>query len=110
LTASRTDRATALDRAAEHLRSAGLRVLDRDWQQADGTLDIVAVHNGVLVACVLTSRRPPRASQARQKLARSLAARWMQAHGLRYARVRVDLIGHGHGPEGHRIEHVREVA
>jgi putative endonuclease len=110
LTAPRTDRATALDRAADYLRSVGLRVLDRDWQQGDGTLDIVAAHNGVLVACVLTSRRPPSASRARQRLARSLAVRWMRAHGLSYAEVRVDLIGYGRGPDGNRVEHVREVA
>jgi putative endonuclease len=115
LTAPRTDRATALDRAARYLRSAGLRVLDSDWQQEDGTLDILATHNGALVACVLAfspraGGSPPPVSQARQRLARSLAVRWMRAHGLSYARVRVDLIRHVHGPYGYSIDHVREVA
>jgi Holliday junction resolvase-like predicted endonuclease len=106
LTTPRTDRATALHRAAEYLRSVGVRVLDSDWKQDDGTLDIIATHNGVLVACMLASR-PLHLSPSRQRLARSLAVRWMKEHGLSYPTVRVDLIGLVHGSGGYTIEHVR---
>jgi Holliday junction resolvase-like predicted endonuclease len=115
LTTPHTDRTPALHRAAEYLRSVGFRVLDSDWRQDDGTLDIIAVHNGTLVACVLTSRpqaspRPLHISQPRQRLARSLAVRWMKEHGLSFPAVRVDLIGLVHSSGGYTIEHVRGVA
>jgi Holliday junction resolvase-like predicted endonuclease len=109
LTAPRADRDAALHRAAEYLRSVGFQVLDTDWKQDDGTLDIIATHNGTLVACALTSR-PLHISQPRQRLARSLAARWMMEHGLTYPGVRVDLIALVHGSGGYTVEHVRGVA
>ena len=109
------DRTAALTRAAEYLAGAGLTILDRDWHHEDGSLDIVAVDNGVLVACVLQARprqgRPRDLSPTRLRLARQSAVRWMSDHGVRYERVRIDVIRYVRdGPGGHTIEHVREVA
>ena len=115
MTTPHTDRASALHRAAEYLHSVGFQVLDSDWKQDDGTLDIIATHNGTLVACVLAShpqasRRPLDLSQPRQRLARSLSVRWMKEHGLSFPAMRVDLIRLVHGHGGYTIEHVRGVA
>jgi putative endonuclease len=95
----RTDDA-ALTRAAEYLQGSGFKVLDRDWDCPDGHLDIIAVEHRALVACEVktrTSRQygtPLEAiSRAKRGRLRTLAIRWLNAHGMIFDQVRIDVIG-----------------
>jgi putative endonuclease len=108
--------ANALRRRAEqHLESAGLRILDRDWQCADGQIDIVAAEDRTLVVCEVQTRSasgsPSQAmSRARRTRLRRLAVRWLVAHGLLFDEVRVDVLRLSGGRSGApAIEHHRGV-
>lgn len=104
--------------AAEYLQQAGIRILDRNWRCADGELDIVAAERRVLVACEVKTRSgvtfgSPLEAISRRKQARlrRLAVSWIQAHGVLFDEVRVDVIGLVRDRAGHfTIEHVRGVA
>jgi putative endonuclease len=104
--------------AAEYLQQAGIRVLDRNWRCADGELDIVAAERRVLVACEVKTRSgvafgSPLEAISRRKQARlrRLAVSWIQAHGVLFDEVRIDVIGLVRDRAGHfTIEHVRGVA
>ena len=110
------DRAQALAAAISYLKGIGFQVRDHDWNQADGSLDIVAADQGTLVVCVLkvTGRRygtPLEAvGQARRRQLRGLAALWLSAHGIRFDQIRIDVLGLlRDGAGGFTIEHVRAV-
>ncbi|MGH3421279.1 MAG: YraN family protein [Streptosporangiaceae bacterium] len=102
-------------RAEQHLESAGLRILDRDWRCADGQIDIVAAEHRTLVVCEVQTRSasghlPPVMSRARRNRLRRLAVRWLVAHGLLFDEVRVDVIRLSPGRSGAMaIEHQRGV-
>lgn len=104
--------------AAEYLQQAGIRILDRNWRCADGELDIVAAERRVLVACEVKTRSgvafgSPLEAISRRKQARlrRLAVGWIQAHGVLFDEVRIDVIGLVRDRAGHfTIEHVRGVA
>jgi putative endonuclease len=104
--------------AAEYLQQAGIRILDRNWRCADGELDIVAAERRVLVACEVKTRSgvafgSPLEAISRRKQARlrRLAVSWIQAHGVLFDEVRIDVIGLVRDRGGHfTIEHVRGVA
>jgi putative endonuclease len=108
----------ALQEAARYLEGIGFRILDRDWRRLDGGLDIVAVDRHTFVVCVLkvssgTRYRTPLEllSRAKRNLLRSLAIRWLNAHGMRFDQVRADVIGViWGGSGGFTIEHIRGVA
>jgi putative endonuclease len=103
--------------AAEYLISHGLRILDRNWRSADGEIDIVAAERQVLVVCEVKSRTSvrygsPLEAVSRAKLARlrRLAVQWLNAHGIRFDQVRIDVIGLVYeGTGGFTIEHIRGV-
>jgi putative endonuclease len=103
--------------AAEYLEAHGLRILDRNWRSADGEIDIVAVERRVLVVCEVKSRTStrygsPLEAVGRAKLGRlrRLAVQWLNAHGLRFDEVRIDVVGLLYeGTGGFTIEHVRGV-
>jgi putative endonuclease len=103
--------------AAEYLQQAGMRILDRNWRCAEGELDIVAVERRVLVACEVKTRSglgfgSPLEAVSRRKQARlrRLAICWVNAHGVLFDEVRVDVIGLLRDRAGHfTIEHVRGV-
>lgn len=106
----------ALVRQAEqHLQSAGIRILDRNWRCPDGEIDIVAVDERALVVCEVRARSgsghqtPPGAmSQAKRTRLRRLAIRWLVAHGLLLDEVRVDVVCLIRDPSGAvTIEHVQ---
>ena len=110
-------RTEVLGDCAEYLRQAGLRILDRDWKNELGRLDLVAVDRHTLVVCVVrirgrrrlgpTSR--PLSIVARRRL-RWLAGCWLKSHGMRFDRIRVDVIDlHQNGPGGYTIEHLQGV-
>jgi putative endonuclease len=104
--------------AAEYLQQAGIRILDRNWRCAYGELDIVAAERRVLVACEVKTRSgvgfgSPLEAISRRKQARlrRLAVGWIQAHGVLFDEVRIDVIGLVRDRAGHfTIEHVRGVA
>ncbi len=103
--------------AAEYLQQAGMRILDRNWRCAEGELDIVAAERRVLVACEVKTRSglgfgSPLEAVSRRKQARlrRLAISWIQAHGVLFDEVRIDVVGLVRDRAGHfTIEHVRGV-
>jgi putative endonuclease len=103
--------------AAEYLQSCGLRILDRNWRSADGEIDIVAAERHVLVVCEVKSRSGLRygspleaVSRAKRSRLRRLAVQWLNAHGVRFDQVRIDVVGLVYeGTGGFTIEHVRGV-
>ncbi len=105
------------DVAAEYLRQAGFRILDRNWRSADGEIDIVAAERQILVVCEVKTRSgtgygsPLEAiSWAKRKRLRRLAVTWLVAHGVLFDEVRVDVLGLVRDEAGgFTIEHVRGV-
>jgi putative endonuclease len=103
--------------AAEYLQLAGLRILDRNWRCADGEIDIVAVERHVLVICEVKARTGPRygspleaVGRAKRARLRRLAVQWINAHGVRFDQVRIDVVGLVRsGGGGFTVEHVRGV-
>jgi putative endonuclease len=116
MTAS-THRRAALDTAVGYLEKAGFRVLDRDWHDREGVIDIVAVERHVFVVCEVRTRSGSRhgppletVSRARRGRLRRLAVRWLNAHGARFDQVRIDVVGVLYeGASGFTIEHIRGV-
>jgi putative endonuclease len=111
------DKDAALTAAAGYLESAGFRVLDRAWRSPQGQLDIAAVDRHVFVVCEVKTRSGTRhgtpletISQARIRRLRGLAVAWLNAHGVRFEQVRVDIITlTWEGPGGYTTEHLRGV-
>jgi putative endonuclease len=103
--------------AAKFLESSGFRILDRNWRCADGEIDIVAVERCVLVVCEVKTRSgagfgSPLEAVGRVKLRRlrKLAVCWLNAHGVRFDQVRIDVVGLVYeGTGGYTIEHIRGV-
>jgi len=103
--------------AAEYLESCGLRILDRNWRSADGEIDIVATERHVLVVCEVKSRSGLRygspleaVSRAKRSRLRRLAVQWLNAHGVRFEQVRIDVVGLVYdGTGGFSVEHIRGV-
>lgn len=103
--------------AAEYLERAGLRILDRNWRCETGELDIVALERRVLVVCEVKTRSgvrygsPLEAVSHRKRLRlRRLASSWLDAQGLRFDEVRIDVIGLVRDGSGEfTLEHVRGV-
>jgi putative endonuclease len=103
--------------AVDYLEEVGFRVLDRNWRCTEGEIDIVALERRVLVVCEVKAcsgtryGRPLEAvSRAERDRLQRLAARWLNAHGLRFDQVRIDVIGLLYeGAGGYTIEHIRAV-
>ena len=103
--------------ASEYLEACGLRILDRNWRSGDGEIDIVAVERHVLVVCEVKSRTSTRygspleaVSRAKRARLRRLAVQWLNAHGIRFDEVRIDVVGLLYeGTGGFTIEHIRGV-
>lgn len=102
--------------AAEHLREAGLELLDRNWRCADGEIDLVLREGDTLVVCEVKTRSTdaygaPHEAVDEPKLdrLRRLAERWRHEHGLGgVPDVRIDLVAVHHPPRGGaRVEHIR---
>ncbi len=103
--------------AVDYLQAHGLRILDRNWRCAGGEIDIVAVERHTLVVCEVKTRSGrshggPLAAVGRAKQARlrRLAVQWLNAHGVRFEQVRIDVVGLLYeGTGGFSVEHVRGV-
>jgi putative endonuclease len=85
--------------AVQHMRAAGLIVLDRNWRCPEGEIDIIARDGAELVVCEVKTRSgvsygdpleaitPTKASRLRV-----LAERWAQAHRLTDRPIRLDVV------------------
>lgn len=101
--------------AVDYLIERGFRILDRNWRCADGEIDIVAVEKHSLVVCEVKTRSgtrygTPLEAVGRAKLTRlrRLAAQWLNAHGIRFDQIRIDVVGLLYeGQGGFTIEHIR---
>jgi putative endonuclease len=101
--------------AAAHLTGLGMVVLDRNWRCGRGELDLVLRDGGVLVACEVKSRSSvvagsPHEAVDTPKLQRlhDLLWLWCEAHAVRPAETRVDLVAVMRGARGRaRVDHVR---
>jgi putative endonuclease len=103
--------------AADFLERSDLRILDRNWRCPDGEIDIVALERRTLVICEVKTRSsgrygmPLEAISARKRVRlRKLAVGWVQAPGLFYDEIRIDVVGVLRAAPGEfSIEHVRGV-
>jgi putative endonuclease len=103
--------------AAEFLTDAGLQLLERNWRCPDGEIDIVALDGGTLVVCEVKTRSgvaygTPLEAVTRQKSRRlrKLAIRWVTAHSMFFAQIRIDVVGVLQtGPGQYTVDHVRGV-
>jgi putative endonuclease len=88
------------DAAVAYLRQKGYRILDRNWRCKEGELDIVAVDpRHVFVAVEVKTRTgtrfgTPLEAVGHKKLRRlrKLTVIWLTAHGIRYDRIRIDVV------------------
>lgn len=105
------------DAAAAHLARQGWVIIDRNWRCAEGELDIVARDGAELVVCEVKTRSttdygtPVEAvTPAKAARLRRLAIRWLAAHGVDHAAVRVDVLGLViDGPGRFTVDHLRGV-
>ena len=103
--------------AVDYLEGCGFRILDRNWRCTDGEIDIVAVERHTLVVCEVKTRSGTRygtpleaVGRIKRGRLRKLAVRWLNAHGVRFDQIRVDVVGLLYeGTGGFTIEHVRGV-
>ena len=103
--------------AADYLTERGFRILDRNWRCTDGEIDIVAVERHSLVVCEVKTRSGTRygtpleaVGRAKRNRLRRLAVLWLNAHGVRFDQIRIDVLGLLYeGSGGFTIEHVRGV-
>ncbi|RAV10340.1 YraN family protein [Mycolicibacterium sp. GF69] len=88
--------------AVEHLRSLGLRVLDRNWRCRYGELDVIAADDRACVAVFVevktrTSDRFGGVEQAvtpqKVRRLRRLAGLWLAAQEVSWSQVRIDVVG-----------------
>ena len=85
--------------AADHLRSLGLVILDRNWTCRHGEIDIVARDGDTLVVCEVKTRTSTSHGTALEavsghkmlRLRRSLSA-WLEIHQVSPAGVRIDVV------------------
>jgi putative endonuclease len=104
--------------AADFLAEAGLVVVERNWRCKEGEIDIVAVDGRTLVICEVKTRSSvrygaPLEAITRQKARRlrKLAVLWVNAHGLIFDQIRIDVVGVLREASGEfTIEHVQAVA
>lgn len=104
------------DRAADHLRAAGYRILDRNWRTRGGEIDIVAERDGVIAVVEVKTRRgdlfgdPLEAIDARKRARLwRLAAAWRSAHSDA-GELRLDAIAiTGPDPATARLVHLEDL-
>ncbi len=103
--------------AVTYLEGCGFRILDRNWRCADGEIDIVAAERHTFVVCEVKTRSGTRygtpleaVGRAKRRRLRRLAVCWLNAHGVRFEQIRIDVLGLLYeGTGGFTIEHVRGV-
>ncbi|MDL9979962.1 YraN family protein [Microbacterium candidum] len=104
------------DRAADHLRAAGYRILDRNWRTRGGEIDIVAERGGVIAVVEVKTRSgdlfgdPLEAIDARKRARLwGLAAAWRSSHPDA-GELRLDAIAiTGPDPATARLVHLEDL-
>jgi len=99
--------------AAGYLESKGFRILDRNWRQSHGELDIVALDGTTLVFIEVKYRSDETFTDIQHAIShgkvRSLkkyAQKYMYKTDVFYEEIRFDFIGILPNPDGtHRIIH-----
>lgn len=107
------------DRACAYLSAQGFRILERNWRNPSGELDIIAVRGRTLIVVEVKTRRTedygdPLAAVDARKLAQvwRLAFAWMREHPeeSRGRTLRVDVIGiTGEDPATADLAHLEDV-
>jgi putative endonuclease len=103
--------------AVDYLAARGLRILDRNWRCDIGEIDIVAVDRHEFVICEVKTRSGNRygtpleaVTKAKLRRLRRLAVAWLNAHGVRFDQIRIDVVGLvREGAGGYAVEHVKGV-
>jgi putative endonuclease len=103
--------------AASFLAEVGLKVIDRNWRCKQGEIDIVAVDGRTLVICEVKTRSGLRFGTPIEAITRPKALRlrrlavlWVNAHGLNFDQIRIDIVGLVRDASGEfTIEHVQGV-
>jgi len=103
--------------AARHLVEQGMVVLDHNWRCPAGEIDLVLRDGQVLVICEVKTRssgacgEPLEAvTQVKLDRLRRLAAHWLEAHPVRPAEVRIDVVAVMRPTRGASVvEHVRGI-
>jgi putative endonuclease len=101
--------------AARHLTEQGMVVLDRNWRCDAGEIDLVLRDGAVLVVCEVKTRTSdvcgtPHEAITPAKLDRlkRLGVLWADAHDVRPAETRVDLVAVHRPRRGpSTVDHVR---
>ena len=100
--------------AARHLTEQGMVLLDRNWRCEAGEIDLVLREGDVLVVCEVKTRvsdvcGTPHEAVTADKLERlkRLALLWAEAHQVRPAETRIDLVAVHKAQRGAAtVEHV----
>jgi len=103
--------------AARHLVAGGMVLLDRNWRCDAGEIDLVLREGPVLVVCEVKTRTSTAfgspvegVDERKASRLRRLAARWLAAHDVHPADVRIDVVGVLVPRAGQiRLDHVRGV-
>ncbi|QIM18702.1 YraN family protein [Leucobacter coleopterorum] len=104
--------------AAGYLEGLGFRILERNWRNRSGELDLIARDGDTLVAVEVKTRSGtgygnPLEAITTQKMARlrRLLLDWVRAAGERGVGLRVDAVGVTlHGDDRPRIDHLRGIS
>src|SRR3954465_205371 len=101
--------------AARHLTDQGMVVLDRNWRCPAGEIDLVLRDGDVLVVCEVKTRSTDACGSPHEAITpakldrlRRLGRLWAEAHHVRPAETRIDLVAvhrPRRGPSS--LEHVR---
>jgi putative endonuclease len=85
--------------AADHLRSLGLVLLERNWRCSDGEVDLILRDGDDVVFCEVKTRRsglfgtPAEAVDHRKvRKLRQLAGRWLDESAVRPREIRFDVV------------------
>jgi putative endonuclease len=89
------------ERAVEHLRASGLRILARNWRCRYGELDVIAADAAGTVVFVEVKTRSgdgfgglaQAVTPQKVRRLRRLAGLWLAEQDQRWAAVRIDVIG-----------------
>ncbi|MCK5732926.1 MAG: ribonuclease HII [Candidatus Latescibacteria bacterium] len=99
--------------AARFLEEKGYRILERNWRDASGELDLIAQHGETLVfAEVKTGKAaafgPPEmwVTEAKQRQVVKVAKAYLSAQNIEEADIRFDVVGIEIVGKARRIEHI----
>lgn len=84
---------------ARYLERNGWSILERNWRCDIGEIDIIAQRQGTIAVCEVKTRRSTRfgspleaVTPEKLKRLRKLTGRWLHAHHVHAAVVRIDVI------------------